>query len=297
MEIRTLRYFLTVAQEGSLSAAARTLFITHPALSKQMRELEEELGVKLFKRRSRGVSLTHEGVMLRSKALEIVDLMDRTSQEFSSMASREIEGTVRICSGEGRPVRHIARVAARVRREHPKVHFQLRTSLGDESQDLIDKGLVDFRALIGTVDPAQYDSIELPGSLPWGIIMRREHPLARKESIVSDDLVGVTIACPDLSILETSEEFVSWFGRNLTKLDVAMTFDQVSNPLFFVAEDDLVLLTLEGYISEELSDELCFRPLEPALTARVLFTWRHDRALTPAAQLFLEEMRREFDNG
>ena len=177
MELRVLRYFLAVAREQSISAAAETLHITQPTLSKQLRELEEELGKKLFTRGNRKITLTEEGMFLRKRAQEIVELADKTEANFAAGVG-SVSGDIFIGSGETGAVRYLGRTLYKMRSIYPGVRFHLFSGNGEDVSDRLDKGLIDFALFVGMTDLKKYDYLKLPYSHRWGLILRRDDPLA-----------------------------------------------------------------------------------------------------------------------
>ena len=192
MDVRVLRYFLAVAREESFSRAAKSLYLSQPSISRQIQELEEELGAPLFVRGSRNVTLTREGMRLRRRAQEIVDLVDKTREEFADLED-EISGDVYIGGGETHLMREIARIAIAVREEYPGVRYHLHSGNADDVIERLDKGLLDFGLLIGPAPVQKYEFLQLPGCDVWGLLMRVEHPLAQKETVEAADLAGVPL--------------------------------------------------------------------------------------------------------
>ena len=178
MEIRVLRYFLEIARAGNMSRAAETLHVSQPALSKQMKDLEQELGKKLFRRGSAGLSLTDEGMLLRKRAEEIVLLTDKVKSELTSKHD-VISGDIYIGGGETDAMRLIAKTARKLQKEYPHIHYHLYSGNADDVTERLDKGLLDFGILIEPADIKKYDYIQLPAAVTWGLLMRKDHPLAK----------------------------------------------------------------------------------------------------------------------
>lgn len=181
MEIRVLRYFLAVAREESITAAANFLHLTQPTLSRQIHDLEEELGQQLLIRKSHRVLLTPEGMLLRKRAEEIIAMVDKTEAEFNSLENT-ISGDVYIGSGETQTIRHIAEIIRQLKEEYPAIHYHIHSGNAQDITDRLDKGLLDFGVLIQPADIAKYDSLHLPGKDVWGVIMRKDSPLAAKDA-------------------------------------------------------------------------------------------------------------------
>lgn len=287
MDIRVLRYFLTVAREESFSRAAEALFLSQPTLSRQIKDMEEELGVTLFIRTNRNVILTKEGMRLRKRAQEIVDLMDKTREEFSDL-EEEISGDVYIGSGETHVMRQIARIAIAVQREHPGVHYHLYSGNADDVTERLDKGLLDFGVVIEPADIHKYDSLKIPGRDTWGLLMQKAHPLSSREFISPADLEGI----PLLTSRQTavSGGLSSWLGKNLDTLDVVATYNLVFNAALMVEQGMGCALTLDHLVDTMANTDLCFRPLTPKLEVGLSLVWKKYQIFSPAADAFLRQM-------
>lgn len=182
MELRVLRYFLAVAREGSVTGAANFLHVTQPTLSRQIKELEEELGTKLFVRHSHSVSLTPDGMRLRKRAEEVVDMIEKTEAEFA-VKEESVEGDVHIGAGETRVMRHVAEVIHELRKDYPNIHIHLYSGNLEDVAERLDKGLLDFGVLIQPADLSKYDYVNLPEKDVWGVVTRKDSPLAARQAI------------------------------------------------------------------------------------------------------------------
>ena len=213
MELRVLRYFLAVAREGSITAAANHLHLTQPTLSRQLRDLEDELGQKLFVRKSHRLELTNEGMLLRKRAEEIVSMVDKTEAEFSSMEG-SVSGDVYIGGGETQAIRPVAELIRELRGAYPEIRFHLHSGNAEDVTERLDKGLLDFGILIQPADITKYDYLSLPDRDVWGVVMRRDCPLAAKEAVELDDLRGVPLIFSRQAISEhrSGNDFADWFG-------------------------------------------------------------------------------------
>ena len=210
MEIRVLRYFLTVVQEGSITQAAKALHVTQPTLSRQLMELEGELGQQLFIRGSRRISLTEEGLLLRQRAEEILSLIDKTTTEFSAMDDASIRGEVRIGCGEGEPIRFIARTLTAMRRSYPFIQTHFYSGNAPDVLDKLDKGLTDFAVVFGPLDLTPYHYLRLPGAHHWGLLMPKGCPLSQKGTISPADLLSLPLICSAQALEQN--EFAGWLG-------------------------------------------------------------------------------------
>ncbi len=291
MDVRVLRYFLTVAREESFSRAAETLYLSQSTLSRQIKDLEDELGTALFLRNSRSVALTREGMRLRKRAQEIVDLMDKTRDEFAC-AEEDVAGDICIGGGETHAMRCIAKVAVAVRREHPGIRYHLYSGNADDVLERLDKGLLDLGILIGGVDERKYDFYRVPGRDTWGLLMRRDHPLSRLEAVGADQLDGV----PLLLSRQTrgASRVLRWLGKSAEEIDVAATYNLVFNAAMMVEQGMGCALCLDHLVNAVDSSELCFRPLTPPLEEELRIVWKKYQVLAPAPELFLNRVRAAF---
>ena len=266
MEIRVLRYFLAIAREGSITNAANFLHVTQPTLSRQIRDLEEELGQRLFIRGSHSMSLTAEGMILRKRAEEIISMVDKTEAEFHSMENI-VEGDIYIGSGETDAIKLIAGLAKNLREDFPGIHYHLYSGNSDDVTERLDKGLLDFGILIQPADISKYDYINIPARDIWGVVMRKDSPLAARKSIRKEDLRSVPLICSRQAISQkqSTTEFTRWFGEDFDKLDIVTTFNLVYNAAIMVEAGIGYAVTIDKIANTSHSSNLCFRPLEPHL--------------------------------
>ena len=295
MELRVLRYFLAVAREGSITAAANHLHLTQPTLSRQLRDLEDELGQKLFVRKSHRLELTNEGMLLRKRAEEIVSMVDKTEAEFSSMEG-SVSGDVYIGGGETQAIRPVAGLIRELRGEYPEIRFHLHSGNAEDVTERLDKGLLDFGILIQPADITKYDYLSLPDRDVWGVVMRRDCPLAAKEAVELDDLRGVPLIFSRQAISEhrSGNDFADWFGGDFGALDVAGTFNLVYNAAMLVEAGVGCAVTLDGLADTSGDSPLCFRPLRPRLEAGLDIVWKKYQVFSPAAELFLSCLREQY---
>ena len=285
MELRVLRYFLVVAREENITRAAALLHVTQPTLSRQMMQLEEELGVKLFRRGKYRIVLTDDGVLLRRRAQEIVDLAEKTEQEFQRQEG-ELAGDISIGTGESNSMTALSRKIAAFRGEHPMVRFHIYSATADEIQERLEKGLLDLGMLSEPVDISRYEFIRLPKRDQWGAWMRRDHPLAGKECLTSRDLLGVPLLLPRRE--RVRQELAGWFGDDFERAEVAATYNLILNAANMIQNGVGIAL---GFLIGNLSDELRFVPLSPALETGSVLVWKKDQAFSPAASAFLRRLK------
>ena len=196
MEIRVLRYFLEIAREGNMTRAAETLHISQPSLSKEMKALEEELGQKLFQRNRSGLKLTDAGMLLRQRTEDILEMVDKTSAEFGTFG--EINGgDIHIGCAESENICHLARVIGAFREKYPMLRYHLSSGNTEQVAEKLDKGLLDLAFIVEPPDLSKYNYIEIPAADVWGVVMRRDSPLALKKSVCPDDLCGLPLICSE----------------------------------------------------------------------------------------------------
>ena len=290
MELRVLRYFLAVAREGNITDAAERLHITQPTLSRQMMDLEEELGVKLFTRgrRSRSITLTEAGTFLRKHAEEIVLLADKTEAAFSG-PDEAVAGDVYVASGETDATRLLARTAGLLQKEHPLIRYHVSSGDGQYVEEELDKGIADFGVILGPVDHAKYDFLTLPVKDAWGVLMRRDAPLAQRESIQAEDLWDKPLI---LSRQVTSgDQLFRWLRKEPSELNVTAYYSLVYNASLMTEEGLGYTLTLDKLINVSRDSELCFRPMEPRLEIEIHVVWKKYQVFSKAAELFLARLR------
>ena len=262
MEIRVLKYFLAVAREGSITGAANSLHLTQPTLTRQIQDLEKELGQKLLIRGKHKVSLTPEGMILRKRAEEIVQMVDKTEEEFKSI-SDVIAGDIYIGCGETDSMKYIAEVMKDMQSEYPAVKFHIHSGNAEDVIEKLDKGLLDFGILIQPIDLSKYDNITLPEKDVWGVIMPSNSPLASKNSVTLKDLLNVPlIASRQMSKKYSADSgFLDWFGEEFDHLNITATYNLVYNAAIMVRAGMGYAVTLDKLINTSKSDGIVFRPL------------------------------------
>ena len=286
MEFRVLRYFLAVAREQSISAAAQALHLTQPTLSRQLRELEEELGKQLMVRGSRRIELTEDGMLLRKRAEEIMELVSRTQAELSS-PDEAVTGDVYIGTGETDGVRRLARAARRLRESCPGIRFHIVSGDASDVCERLDKGLLDFGVLLGDIDETKYNHIQLPMRDVWGVLMPRSSPLAERESVRPRDLWDKPLILSRQ--VDNKSGLYRWLGREPDQLNTVATYNLIYNASLMVDEGMGYAFPLDKLVNTTGS-QLCFRPLEPRLELGMYLVWKKYRVFSRAAELFLETL-------
>ncbi len=292
MEIRVLRYFLAVAREGNITAAANFLHLTQPTLSRQIKDLEDELGQKLLERKSHNTALTPEGMLFRKRAEEIIAMVDKTEAEFTSL-ERDTNGDIYIGSGETEAIKPIAAMIKSLRDEHPGIRYHLYSGNAQDVTERLDKGLLDFGILIQPADISKYDFIDLPVKDVWGVVMRKDSPLAEKEFIEKSDLEDGPLICSRQAMIKTQtpNEFAAWFGNDLGRLNIVTTFNLVYNAAIMVDAGIGYAVTIDKLVNISENSSLCFRPLRPTLESGLSIVWKKYQVFSPAAELFLEKLK------
>ena len=295
MEIRVLRYFLAIAREGSITNAANYLHVTQPTLSRQIKELEEEVGQKLFIRGSHNMRLTQEGFILRKRAEEIVSMVDKTEAEFRSMEST-VAGDIYIGGGETRAISYIADVVRELREKYPDIKYHLHSGNEADVTERLDRGLIDFGILVQPADLTKYDCLHLPAEDIWGVVMRKDSPLAEKPSITRQDLRELPLILSRQAIAGRKEdnEFINWFGSDFDKLNIVTTFNLMYNAAIMVEAGIGYAVGIDGITNTDVNSPLCFRPLEPRMTAGLDVIWKKYQVFTPAAELFLQRLQERY---
>ncbi len=290
MDLRTLRYFLAVARERTISAAAASLFVTQPTLSRQMMELEEELGASLFTRGKRRIALTEEGLFLQQRAEEMVNLAERTLAEFHAPVG-SINGEVVIGGGETDAMRLVARAARRVLEASPHVTFRLFSGNAQDVTERLERGLLDFGLFVEPVNLAGYDFLKLPVTDTWGLLTRRDGPLAGKVAVRSADLVGLPLLISDQEMV--ASENSGWAGQEGGQLRYVGRYHLLYNAALMVEEGMGHALCLDKIARTGSDSPLCFLPLEPRLEVGLDIVWKKHQHLSHAASAFLESLRTE----
>ncbi len=295
MEIRVLRYFLAIAREGSITNAANLLHVTQPTLSRQIHDLEDELGQKLFVRKSHSMILTDEGMILKKRAQEIISLVDKTEAEFFTMENI-VSGDIYIGSGETEAIKPVAGIARELRKKYPRIRYHLYSGNSEDVTERLDRGLLDFGILIQPADISKYDYINIPLKDTWGVLMRKDSPMAEKESIRKEDLIGVPLILSRqvLSGERQGNEFLEWFGDDFDKLDIVTTFNLVYNAAIMVEAGMGYAVTIDKIANTSEESSLCFRPLTPELSSGLNIIWRKNPVFSSAAEMFLKMLREAF---
>lgn len=287
MEIRVLRYFLTVVREESITKAADVLHITQPTLSRQLTQMEEEVGAKLFERGSRKITLTNEGILLRRRAEEIIQLVEKTEEELAEQ-DEQVEGKITIGSGEIASVQLLPNLFRTFREKYPRVSFDIFTATADLVKEHMDKGLIDIGLLLEPVDIQRYDFIRLNMKENWVVLMCPDAPLAQKDSITAADLSNQPLILPRR--MNVRSELASWFGDYYEKLNVIFTSNLSTNSAVMVNDGLAYSLVIEGVAYWDPS-KITYRPLSPPLTATSVLVWKRGQPFSLAATKFINHIK------
>ena len=296
MEIRVLKYFLTVAEIGNITKAANSMHLTQPTLSRQLQDLERELGQKLFVRGSKSVTLTPEGMVLRRRAQEIMELVEKTENEFFSFID-DVSGDIFIGAGETKTIKLIADVMKTLQKKYQKIKFHIVSGDSEDLSEKLDKGILDFCIFIEPFVPDKYNYINLSEKDTWGILLRQDDPLAKKESIKVEDIINLPILISRQAIKKSFENnpILDWFGDNFDKMHIAGTYNLLYNAAIMTENEIGYALGLDRLIADTLNSPLTFRPLNPKLQVCVSIAWKKNQVFSKAAKLFLDEMNVKFN--
>ena len=285
MEIRVLRYFLAVAQEGSVTRAARALHLTHPTLSRQIRELEEELGQTLFSRGGRELSLTREGLLLWPRAEEIVGLAEITEKEFRSLGEKTVSGDLSLGCGESKALSFVTDALKVLQDEHPLIIPHFFSGNGEIVMDRLDKGLLDFAVLMGAENTERYSSLPLPNHDTWGLLMDKDDPMAQKKAITAEDLLDIPLILSSQSL--SRDELSGWLGFPMSRLHIAATYTLLFNGSLMVRSGLGYALCFDHIAPSGKDSPFAFRPL----TSPLSLVWKKHQILSAPAEAFLAKIR------
>lgn len=287
MELRVLRYFLIVAKEQSFTKAAEQLHITQPTLSRQLAALEEELGCALFHRGGRSITLTDEGILLKRRALEIIDLEDRIVDEFKGDTG-VVDGVITIGCGEFAAVEILAQIISGFKEKYPMVQIALHTGTADTTLEMMNKGLIDIGLFLEPTSTENLDYIRIQDSDRWVVSMKPDDPLAQKEVITKEDLLQLPLILPERYSVQS--ELANWFGRDFEKVQIAFTSNLGTNAGVMAMNGLGYPISIEGAVKYWRQDLLVQRRLSPEIKSNTVIAWRRNIPYSRAIQLFIEEI-------
>lgn len=281
MEIRVLRYFLMVAREENITKAANLLHLTQPTLSRQLMQLEEELGVTLFRRSKHRIILTEDGMLLRRRAEEIVSLAEKTRDDLRHKQDH-LAGTIAVGSGELQSSRFLTQLIAAFQKENPLVSFRIYSGNSDNIKERIERGLLDIGLLQEPVDIAKYNFVRTPVQEQWGVLVRADAELAAKDRVSPADLAGMPLILPERENVQN--ELFNWFGSLAEKLRITATGNLLYNLASLARDSGSCVLTLNLACHY---DGLRFVPLAPELESGTVLVWKKAQTFSPAAAAFI----------
>ncbi len=288
MELRVLQYFLAVTREQSISGAAEALHLSQPTLSRQLKEMEEELGKQLIIRGNRRITLTDEGIILRKRAEEIMELVRKTENEIT-LSNDYIAGDITVGAGETNGVRFLTKTARALQEDFPDVHFHIISGDSASVLENLDRGLIDFGLVFGDVDTSKYHTLEVPYKDTWGVLMRYDADLAVKEFISSEDLHDKPLIFSRQRSSKSS--LIKWLGKNYDELNIVGTYNLLFNGSLMVKDGMGYALCFDKIINITEDSSLCFRPLMPGLSESMHIIWKKYQIFPKAVEKFLLKMQ------
>lgn len=292
MELRVLNYFVATAQELNMTRAAQKLLVSQPALSRQIADLEDELGVKLFNRQPRHLTLTPAGQYLYEQAKEILTLASKTKSNLQSSAV--ISGDLTIAAGESFSMQRLMNIVSNIIRDYPTVKIHILSGDYEFAERRLDTGAVDFAVIIGNLPLDNYASLQLPEKDTWGVLMTKDDPLAKKSAITAEDLVGRNVLNSQQA--ENRKYFDSWFGNYKEQINIIGTVNLNFNGTLLVKNKAAIMLTLDKLANISDESNLTFRPITPMLKQPVTVIWKRETNKSPVADLFLNRLRASIDD-
>lgn len=295
MEIRVLKYFLTTIREGNITKAAKYLNLTQPNLSRQINMLERDIGHKLFERKHNNIILTPEGILLKKRAEEIINMVDKTRAEFN-FTDKVIAGDIFIGAGETWAMSLVGSVMKDVQSDYPHIRYNIYSGNFQDITEKLDKGLLDFGLLIDPADLSKYDYLKIPLKDTWGLAMRKDSPLSNKKNITKKDLLNIPLII-SRQVIETEIEdndFSRWFSDTFDNLNITATYNLIYNALIMVSEGMGYALCLDKLIDNMYHQNICFIPLKPKLESGINIVWKKNQEFSRASKIFLDRLTNKF---
>lgn len=291
MEIRVLRYFLETAREENMTRAAERLYISQPTMSKQLKELEKELGVKLFKRSNYNIKLTEAGMILRERAEDILSLVDKTLEEFKSLDSMN-SGDIFVGAPESEAMEQFAQVVSDLQKQHPGIRCNIYSGNMQDVCEKLDKGLLDFAIVMNYVDLKKYQYLPMMTADTWGVILRRDDPLAANEAFTISMLKELPLIC---SRQWVDYELPQWFGSDTNDVNITATYNLPYNGAIMAKAGVGYAMMLDKLVHTDEKSELVFRPLLDVPKSEMFIIWRKNQTFTPVSELLVKTLRKKFD--
>lgn len=295
MEIKALKYFLTMAREGNITKAANYLNLTQPNLSRQIIKLERDIGKKLFIRSRHNIELTPEGFLLKKRAEEIMDLIDKTRTDFKSN-EKIIAGDIYIGGGETYAIELIAEIMKDIQEYYPNIIYHIQSGNSEDITEKLDKGLLDFGILTEPSDLSKYEYIKMPVKDTWGILMRKNSKLSKNQFITRKDLLNLPLICSKQLMLNlfSNNNFLEWFKNDFNKLNIVATYNLIYNASVMVKAGLGYVIGFDKLINTSNSP-LCFVPLKPKLESGLNIVWKKNQVFSPASKIFLDKLYNKFE--
>ena len=290
MELRVLKYFLTVADEGNITRAADILHVTQPTLSRQLMELEDEMGTPLLVRGKRSVTLTDEGYLFKQQAETIVELSNKLEHTFRDQKD-VICGTIRIGATEAVGGRVMADRMKEFRDGYQDVQFDLYNGMADNIKEMIEHGLLDLGLVMEPIDTSKFEYVRLPQKETWGILLRRDHELAKKESVTLDDIKKYPLIMPGRE--NAKEQILHWMHCEERHLNIPAYYNLLSNAALLVVAGMGCAVCLDGALSIHADPELCFRKILPEHVTRSVLMWKKNHLFSQAVSLFIQTIQEQ----
>lgn len=288
MELRVLKYFLTVADEGNITRAADILHVTQPTLSRQLIELEDELGTALLIRGKRSVTLTDEGFLFKQQAEMIVELSDKLEHTFIDKKD-VVCGTIRIGASEALGCRALALYMKEFREKYPNVQFDLYNGMADNIKEMLERGLLDLGLVLEPVDTAKFEYVRLPQKETWGLLLRKDHELAEKETLTVEEIRQYPLIMPGRE--NAKNEVLHWLQCEESHLNIPVYYNLLSNAALLVEAGMGCAVCLDGALSIHADPDLCFRQILPEHTTRSVILWKKNHLFSQAASLFVQTIQ------
>lgn len=282
MELRVLKYFLAIAREENFTKAAQQLHITQPTLSRQIAQLEEELGVDLFVRSNHNIILTEDGMILKRRAQEILSLADKTKRDFLHK-DENLEGVISIGSGEFLSTRCLTDCIAQFRRKHPLVRYEFYSGNAGNIRDQIERGLLDIGLMSEPIDIRKYEFISMPIKEEWGAFVREDSPLIDKDFIAPQDLVDIPLILPLGDFAES--HIGKWLGEYISQIDIIAKGNLLYNEAMMAQSNIGAVI---GIRLKSNYDRLRFIPLNPSLKIDTALAWKKEQIFSAATTAFID---------
>lgn len=291
MELRVLQYFLAIAREQSISGAAEFLHVSQPTLSRQIRDMEDELGKQLFIRGNRKITLTEEGMILRKRSEEILGLVKKTEDEIA-LSDDISEGDIYIGAGETHALHILADSAKELQKNYPNIRIHIASGDTTDVLEELDKGLIDFGLLFGSIDKSKYEYLELPVNDTYGILMRKDSELAEKDVITPEDLWNRPLIC-NRNAINNEDDIYKWMKKDKSEVNIIATYNLLYNASILVEAGIGYAIALDKIINVTGDSSLCFRPLYPSLDAGMSLVWKKYQIFSKAAEKYLIQMQKD----